>query len=174
MKQKNVKSKGKLICFPTMSKDHLIPKSELHEVKMLALVVIAGFAFIGLASPFDICRREPLSCVFDYFCNTLVNLTDVFWGSEGHKTGHTESPRCWKNPKHQMANWKKTCNLRKCRWPFSIIQVGEKIGSGQLNWTSLNPLYTVFSSSHYLCFAFLRNDVQGVRLKGGSIMRIWI
>lgn len=41
-----------------MSKDHLIPKSELHEVKMLDLVVIAGFAFIGLASPFDICRHE--------------------------------------------------------------------------------------------------------------------
>lgn len=37
-----------------MSKDHLIPKSELHEVKVLALVVIAGFAFIGLASLFDI------------------------------------------------------------------------------------------------------------------------
>lgn len=57
MKQKNVKSKGKLICFTTMSKDHLIPKSKLHEVKMLALVVIAGFAFIGLASPFEIYRN---------------------------------------------------------------------------------------------------------------------
>lgn len=55
MKEKNVKSKGKLICFTTMSKDHLIPKDELHRVKMLALVVIAGFAFIGLA--FDICRH---------------------------------------------------------------------------------------------------------------------
>lgn len=83
---------------------------------------------------------EPLSCVFDYFCNTLVNLTDVFWGSEGHKTGHTESPGCWNNPKHEMVNWKKSCNLRKRRWPFSIIQVGEKIGSGQLNWTSRNPI----------------------------------